>query len=315
MSDAKIRNFIPDDIPQIMGVQQAYQQIYPQATLIPGEVYLSPGFAHGGNIFCAFVENNGLQGYAPVYPNLSPDKQIPHLIWAEIKVHPGLSSARNVKELLFAQVVNLTREITQESPGQQTCLTFQYHPTETESIEFVISKGCVYTESVFRMRCELNRDFPVLSPPEHITIQRWRIASKKEQLAYIQARNEAFPEAPTRVEDWENFLASPAWRNGTTLTAFEGEEVIGSVAVYWDEAISQMTGTKGAYTEYIFVREKWRQRGIASVLINQGLGYLKDHGREAAYLEVRASNRRALELYERLGYQVVDETRLYVLEI
>ncbi len=315
MSDLKIRNFIPEDIPQIMVVQQAYQRIHPHASLIPGEVYLSPGFDKGGNIFCAFEENNCLQGYAPLYPNLSADKRWPHIIWAEIKAHPGLGSVRDVKELLFEQVVNRTNEIAQEYPGHKTRLTFQYHPTETESIEYVLSKGCVYTESVFRMMCELNRDLPVLGPLEHITVQQWRMESQAEQSAYIQARNEAFPEAPTSVEDWQSFLASPAWRDGTTITAFEGEDIVGSVAVYWDEAVGQMTGKKGGYTEYIFVREQWRKRGIASYLINQGLRYLKDHGREAACLEVRASNRQALELYERLGYQVVDETRLYVLEI
>jgi ribosomal protein S18 acetylase RimI-like enzyme len=76
-----------------------------------------------------------------------------------------------------------------------------------------------------------------------------------------------------------------------------------------------MTGKKAGYTEYIFVREKWRKRGIASYLINQGLLYLKECGREAAVLEVRANNQQALELYAKLGYKVIDETRLYVLEI
>jgi ribosomal protein S18 acetylase RimI-like enzyme len=43
--------------------------------------------------------------------------------------------------------------------------------------------------------------------------------------------------------------------------------------------------------------------------------YLKEHGREAAYLEVKASNQRALDLYYRLGYKLIDETRLYVLHL
>ena len=77
--------------------------------------------------------------------------------------------------------------------------------------------------------------------------------------------------------------------------------------VYGDEALSRRTGKKAGVTEYIFVRKKWRRRGIAAYLITQGLQYLKEHDREAAYLEVRLANHTALELYHRLGYQVVDE--------
>jgi ribosomal protein S18 acetylase RimI-like enzyme len=50
-------------------------------------------------------------------------------------------------------------------------------------------------------------------------------------------------------------------------------------------------------------------------MIALGLVYLKEHGREAAVLEVKAANQRALDLYVGLEYQLVDETRLYVLKL
>jgi ribosomal protein S18 acetylase RimI-like enzyme len=194
-------------------------------------------------------------------------------------------------------------------------LTFQYHPSETFSIEYVLSRGCMYTESVFRMMCDLSQEIPAVSLPGGIDFRRWHMESEQEQQAYVQARNEAFPEAPVAFADWQYFLSSPAWQEGTTITAFDGQEIVGSVAVYWDETIRQMTGKKAGVTEYIFVRESWRRRGIAAYLIHQGLGYLKEHGREAACLEVRATNQHALDLYHRLGYRTIDETRFYVLEL
>ena len=315
MSSFKIRKFTSKDIPQVMALQQAYQQVYPNATVIPGEVYLSSGFDDGENIFCTFDEKECLQGYAPLFPNLTVEPQIPHVVWAEVKVSPELTSPRDVKDLLFERVVNRTGEITQAFPGHQTRLTFQYHPSEAFSIEYVMSRGCVYTESVFRMMCDLSQESPIVPPPDQIDVRRWRMESEAEQQAYVQARNEAFPEAPVALADWRFFLSSPAWQEGTTITAFDGQEIVGSVAVYWDEAISQHTGKKAGVTEYIFVRANWRGRGIAAYLIYQGLLYLKEHGREAAYLEVRASNQHALDLYHGLGYQVIDENCLYVLEL
>jgi hypothetical protein len=47
MSSRLIRNFTPEDIPQVMELQQAYQRVYPKASVIPGEAYLSPSFADG----------------------------------------------------------------------------------------------------------------------------------------------------------------------------------------------------------------------------------------------------------------------------
>jgi ribosomal protein S18 acetylase RimI-like enzyme len=315
MAHMMIRNFTSDDIPQIMALQHAYQEVYPHASVIPGEVYLSAGFEEGNNIFCSFNESGSLQGYAPLFPNLTQDPHIPHTIWAEVKVSPGLASPHQAKDLLFEQVVSRARQIGGTRPGHSTRLTFQYHPSEKPSIEYVISRGCNYSESVFRMLRDLSQELPEVTAPGRIGIRSWRMESAREQQAYVQARNEAFPEAPIALADWQYFLSSPAWQDGTTMTAFDEGEIAGSVTVYWDEAISQQTGRKAGITEYIFVRAGWRKRGIATFLIREGLDYLKEHGREAAFLEVKASNQRALDLYERLGYQLVDESRLYVLDL
>jgi ribosomal protein S18 acetylase RimI-like enzyme len=315
MSDPIIRNFTPGDIPQVMALQKAYQQLYPNAKVIPGEVYLSPGFGDGKNIFCALDEKGLLQGYAPLFPALIENPQIPNTLWAEARVDPRLPSAREIKDGLFERLSARAREIAQASPGHSAQLIFQYHPSEIFSIEYAISRGCTYSESVFRLVRDLSQDLPVVTAPEWIKIRRWRMESEEEQQAYVQAHNEAFPEAPVTLADWQSFLHSPAWEEGTTITAFDQQEIAGSVTVYWDEAISQQVRRKVGFTEYIFVRPGWRKRGIAPCMIAQGLVYLKEHGREAAVLEVKAANQRALDLYVGLEYQLVDETRLYVLKL
>jgi ribosomal protein S18 acetylase RimI-like enzyme len=315
MTQTSLRNFTPADIPAITKLQQTYQQASPHAPVIPGEVYLSPGFEDGKNIFCAYDEKGELLGYAPLLPVLTDDPGLPHTVWAEVKADPQAGSAREVKDGLFERLLGRTREISAAHPGRRVHLTFQYHPSETASMDYVVSRGCTYQESVFRMMRELAEPIPTVPSPDAIDIRRCRLDTEAEQRAYIRARNEAFPEAPVSPPELQAFLHSPAWREGTMVTAFEGEEVAGSLAAYWDETISQMSGRKAGYTEYIFVREKWRKRGIAAALIVQGLQYLKEHEREAAFLEVKAANENALKLYQRLGYRVIDETRLFVLKI
>jgi len=315
MSSLLIRNFTPDDIVQVMELQQEYQKVYPNANVIPGEAYLSPSFCDGKNIFCAFDERGFLQGYAPLFPVLTEVPQATHTIWAEVKVDPQSLCPQDVKDCLFERILNRAEEVVQPSPGHPVQMIFQYHPSETFSIEFVISRGGVYSESVFRMMRDLTQELPAISTPEQIEVRPWRMESEKEQLAYVQARNEVFSDAPVTLADWQSFLHSASWDTGTTFTAFDQQEIVGSVAVYWDETISQQIGRKTGFTEYIFVRENWRKRGIAPFMIYQGLIYLKKHGREAALLEVKAANQRALDLYYGLGYQLIDESRLYVLPL
>ncbi len=312
MSSLLIRNFTPEDIPHVMELQQAYQKVYSNASVIPGEAYLSPSFCDGKNIFCALDERGLLQGYAPLFPVLTEAPQAPHIIWTELKVSPQLLFPQAVKDALFEPVLNRAKEIVQAFPEHPAQLIFQYHPSETFSIEYVTSRGAVYSESVFRMSYDLTQELPAIPPPEQIEVRPWRMESEQEQQAYVRARNEVFSEAPVTLADWQSFLHLPSWETGTTFTAFDQQEIVGSVTVYWDEALSQQIGHKIGFTEYIFVKENWRKRGIAPFMIYQGLIYLKKHGREAALLEVKAANQRALDLYYRLGYQLVDENRLYV---
>jgi len=316
MGNYQIRPFTANEIPQITALQQAYQQVYPHASVVPGEVYLSPGFEQGKNIFCAFDEKGQVQGYAPVFPNLSEEKRYPHILWTEVKAHPLFKGSKAVKEALFDQVIKRTREIQQAHPKNKCRLTFQYHPTEMASIQFVQSHGCAHSESVFRLLRDLSgelMDAPL--PPNKIEVRPWKIESEVDLQAYVLARNEAFPEATITPADWQAFLHSDSMNEGTTITAFDGQEICGCVTAYWDEAISQRLGQKVGFTEYIFVREKWRKQGIAAFMITQAMSYLKEHGREAAFLEVKAANEKALSVYYRLGYVKVDETRLYVLDM
>src|SRR5215207_9957837 len=110
---------------------------------------------------------------------------------------------------------------------------------------------------------------------KNITIRPWRMESEAEQQQYVRARNEYFPEAPVGLEEWRYFMQSPQWSVGTTFAAFDGDELAGNVAVFWDEAENQRFGNKMRFTEYIFVRPRWRGKSIARYLICAGLEHLK----------------------------------------
>ena len=316
MKDITIQPFTSSQINAVVELQSAYTAVYREVPVIPGEQYLSPAFEGGQNVFCAIDECGEFIGYAPLYPVIMREaSSLPHTLWTEIKTHPAGESAHEIKDQLLERLLSRAREVTREFPGHPVHLTFQYFPWEAASIDYVVSRGCQYTESVFTMRRDLTTEIPPLQPLAGITIRSWRMETETEQRQYVRARNECFPEAHFQLEDWQYFMQSPHWSVGTTLAAFEGEELVGNVALFWDEADNQRSGRKIGFTEYIFVRSPWRGKNIARCLINGGLAYLKERGLTEAHLEVRAQNQNALRLYTDLGYEVIRESRFYVLKL
>ncbi len=61
----------------------------------------------------------------------------------------------------------------------------------------------------------------------------------------------------------------------------------------------------------VAVVPRWRRRGLASRLLEAYFGSLQGEGVREATLEVRASNRAAKALYERLGFETFGERPRY----
>lgn len=309
-----IHPFTSTDLPHVEALQQKYAQAYPGASVHPGGLYFSPAFHGGQDVFCAY-EGDRLLAYAPLYLQIveqGPAK-LPHIAWVEIKADPDLPDPRPVKDALYACLRSRMLELTESHKDRPLRMCFEYMPGETEAVAYVQSKGFAYTESVFGMCRDLTAPILDVNPPEGIYLRQWKMESETEQVAYVTAKNECFPEAPVALSEWQYFLSSPMWAVGTSIAAFDGSELVGNVSVYWSDDEIAQSGVKAGYTEYIFVRPAWRGRGIAQAMITEGMRYLKSHGIEQARLEVRAFNEGALGVYKKLGYQVARETRFYAL--
>ena len=105
MKNITIVPLTSDLLPAVRDLQSAYSAIYPDAPVIPGEVYLAPSFEEGRNIFCALDESGTLLGYAPLYPVLIRDSSgLPHTLWVEIKTQPSCESPAEIKDQLLERI-------------------------------------------------------------------------------------------------------------------------------------------------------------------------------------------------------------------
>jgi ribosomal protein S18 acetylase RimI-like enzyme len=304
-----VRTIQPSDTPEIFALELAYAGVYPGAIVVPVELYLSPGFHGGQDVFLAW-RGNELLAYAPHYfQAVAGMPDLPHRAWVEIKAKPGLQDAESVKDLLLERVLARSRALAAEHPGRPVRMAFQYNPNEEPAIAYVQSRGFEKAESLYGMRRDLTQPIADAPAPQGISLRRWRMETEAEQAAYVSARNECFPEAPTDLCDWQYFLGSQEWANGMMIAAFGGDELAGCVLAYWPGTNDD---PQAGYTEYIFTRLAWRGRGIARAMITEAIRYLQEHGKQAAKLEVLALNEGALDVYRGLGYQVLSESSFYV---
>jgi len=306
-----IRNFIPEYIPQLNNLQIEYNRLFPQSNIVPEEIYCSPGYEHGKNIFCVFDLHDRMVGFAPVFPvSVSEEggfNTLPHIIWTNILTEMKSPDLLLIREILMEKIINRAVEIKKTLPEREAKLCFCYFSTEQPNIDFVSSKGFTNLETIYTMSRCLQQPITDLPMPENIEVKDWKMPTEDEQREYINSYNRAFPGKPWNIDELKYFMTSNFWTVGTTKSAFSGGKLTGSVMVYWDEDANLKSDKKTAFTEQIFVLPEYRNKGIASYLINKALLHLKIKGIDKVFLEVKTNNLSALSIYIKLGYKVVKE--------
>ncbi|MFW6376474.1 MAG: N-acetyltransferase family protein [archaeon] len=99
------------------------------------------------------------------------------------------------------------------------------------------------------------------------------------------------PANPTRVRDWLETLLG----DGLNVAAWDGEQVAGHSTLVPDG--------EGAYELAIFVLQDYQGAGIGRKLLRAMLGHGQAEGVACVWLSVERWNRRAIGLYETIGFE------------
>ncbi len=109
---------------------------------------------------------------------------------------------------------------------------------------------------------------------------------------------------------FEAFVGDPLIRPDLWRVAFHGDEVAGQILNFLEPA--QAGEAVIGWTESISVQPRFRRRGLARALLAESLRAVRDAGADRAALGVDTGNvRRALDLYESLGFRIVSQVDEY----
>ena len=185
--------------------------------------------------------------------------------------------------------------------------------SETAHIALIEKDGYQAVRYGFEMVRPDLENIPDLPLPASLEV---RPVLPEHYRAVWDASNEAFQDhwgyIPEPEEEFESMQKSPIFDPSLWRVAWDGDQIAGMVLSFINAAENEEFGRKRGYTENICVRRPYRGQGLAKALIAMSLQALKERGMEHAALGVDAENiSGALQLYKRMGYEVVKQSAVY----
>lgn len=175
------------------------------------------------------------------------------------------------------------------------------------------AEGYHIARTAYEMTRDLARPIPDLRLPEGLTL---RAAEPDHDRAIWEAYQEAFRDhwghRQATEADYERWRTSPIHDRGLWQVAWDGDVVAGMVLNFILPTENEEYGRRRGYTEDICVRRPWRGQGVASALIANSLRLLRELEMTEAALTVDTKNHSgALKLYQKMGYEMVNQTATY----
>ena len=120
------------------------------------------------------------------------------------------------------------------------------------------------------------------------------IPMTEEHVAGIKKVDDLCFESPWSLKAFESELENPI---AFYFVAVKDDEVIGYCGYWWTFGEAQITN--------VAVSPEYRQKGIASALMDEMINHCREMDVFSITLEVRVSNNAAISMYEKYGFERV----------
>ncbi|MFD0589945.1 GNAT family N-acetyltransferase [Paenibacillus sp. GCM10027627] len=293
-----IRNFENGDMPML-------GELYHSVTANENATFWWVGDENNwSNVYCAFEDGKMVaKGQVSIINIVPPGrpKENNHSIYVNLKTIPerenDISLLDSVYQYLFIKAKQLKETLPE---GYRTILCVGNDASEIANNQYFIQKGYLHLYSSYGMNRDLNEPISELKLQEEFQLSYWKMESSQEERDYLAVEAEIWPDTPLGHNRLSEYKNNKRW---TSVVIRQSDVIVGGLMA-WQEA-------KHGVIEDVFVREPWRNRGIAKYLLTQALKYLKSHQLQTAKLMVLPTNKSALSLYESVGFYTDSEEIRY----
>ncbi|NEZ00193.1 GNAT family N-acetyltransferase [Heyndrickxia shackletonii] len=271
----------------------------------PGKESFTWNFCDCAFIGDKFIGKGQVQPIAVMEEGDSHD--LKHKIFINIKIHPDYEKETEIYQILYESLYKKALKIKDSLPTGFGCLLCVGNfREEEENNAFYLANGFKPLNSLYGMARDLSEEMVASEYPLGIEVRHWQMNQEEEQLKYLRAEKEIWPDNPLGLERLLEFKRNPNW---TAITAFDGEDIVGSVMAWED------LGEQAGVIEDLFVKEAYRKSGLGRYLLVAGLTHLQSVELKEAQLEVVTDNDKALNLYRSAGFKEISEEKRFYIEL
>ena len=183
-------------------------------------------------------------------------------------------------------------------------LRVDFYDRSADAVELLEKYGFRLASAEDTMRRDLSHALPALQLLEGMTLVAW---SEQRATTFFEVYEDAFRERPRfpgwSEETWRhNFTDYPDFRADLSLLVMEGTEAVGFTICHAENGGNPQSGGTG-WVDQMGVRPAWRKRGVGGALLSEVMRRFQAGGLGWAALEVSTENRRALRVYQQLGFE------------
>ncbi len=203
---------------------------------------------------------------------------------------------------LFAEALGPVEDFVSRSPRSGVEIPVQ--PRYRTAIPSLVSRGYTHAFSDYLMRTPTDH----LGPEQELPGPAWRWSAPREELLseLYAVGLAAFAGVPgayqSALDEYSAaILASPE----DTVVLMDGDRVAGYMG------IGMQQGSDLGEVRRLARAPSYRGRGLGPLLLSESLRRLRGRGARAFELDVTATNQTALTLYQRFGFEVVEDIPIF----
>jgi ribosomal protein S18 acetylase RimI-like enzyme len=272
-----------------------------------GEIKLRIENGQNQHEIIAYDGDNNILGKGYIYPSLSSDlyEKERYDIFIEMEVVDEDENDK-IKTFIFNGILDRANKFREEHKDYEVRVYHCCFSDNQGAIDFYTKQeGFKHDEGMYIIQHTLATIPEFDGDINDFEIVEDALNTEEEVRKFVEAHRKIFIKDPYTFEKVMDFKKEEDFRG--ILVLQEGR-LVGASLLY----VIKEDEIKIGWVEDMFISKEWRRNRLGYLLMIKNLNYFKSIGVDKSRLEVWSANQRALNLYYKVGYQLLKESEISI---